>query len=96
MSDSPKALEIRHDERNQAFMVVVDGQTCVVDYQLRDHVMTITHTGVPQAVGGRGIAGLLTRFAVDTAKEKGWKVIPACSYAERWFERNKDYAPLLA
>lgn len=96
MSEQAKALEITHDEANQVFLAMVDGHRCVVDYQLRGNTMVITHTGVPPAVGGRGIAAALTRFAVLAAQAKGWKVEPACSYADTWFKRNTEYASLLA
>lgn len=78
------------------FETTVDGVLCVLEYGLRDGVMTITHTGVPEAVGGRGIAAALTRFALDTARAEGWRVVPACSYASAWFARHAEYADLLA
>jgi predicted GNAT family acetyltransferase len=96
MSDVAKPLEIVHDSKAQEFSVEVEGHHCEVDYQFDGKVMTITHTGVPQAVGGRGIANLLTRFAVQAAEAEGWKVRPACEYAETWFKRNPEYAHLLA
>lgn len=96
MSDVAKPLEIIHDEKNHVFRVVVDGHDCEVEYRLDGHTMTITHTGVPSPVGGRGVAALLTRFAVQVAEAKRWKVVPACSYAATWFERNPEYAHLLA
>ncbi|NID14895.1 GNAT family N-acetyltransferase [Luteibacter yeojuensis] len=96
MSDIAKPLEILHDRAKQEFWVVVDGHHCEVDYHLEGKVMVITHTGVPDPVGGRGIANLLTRFAVQVARAEGWKVRPACSYAEQWFKRNPEYADLLA
>jgi len=95
MSDTAKPLEITHDSANQVFQAVVDGYTSEVEYRLNGNVMTITHTGVPSPVGGRGIAALLTKFAVQTAEAKGWKIVPACSYAETWFKRNPEYNHLL-
>jgi predicted GNAT family acetyltransferase len=47
-------------------------------------------------VGGRGIASLLTTRAVKCAESKGWKVEPACAYADTWFKRNTEYKHLLA
>lgn len=96
MSDEATPLEITHDGRNQVFQTVVDGHRCDLTYTLSGDVMTITHTGVPQPVGGRGIANLLTRFAVQVADGSGWKVRPQCSYAVAWFKRNPEYAHLLA
>ncbi|TCV93222.1 hypothetical protein EC912_10582 [Luteibacter rhizovicinus] len=92
---SAQPLEIVHDTANQAFKATVEEQVSVLEYQLRDKIMTITHTGVPQALGGRGIASALTLFAAKTAEAAGWKIIPACSYASTWFRRHPEYDKLL-
>lgn len=96
MSDTAKPLEIRHDTANQLFVATVDGYDCELEYRLQGKIMSITHTGVPSPVGGRGIAALLTKFAVETAEKQHWKIDPACAYAEAWFKRNPEYAHLLA
>lgn len=96
MNDAATPLEIRHHEAMHRFTTMVDGHTCEIDYRLDGRTMTIVHTGVPEPVGGRGIAALLTRFAVGVAEARGWSVRPACSYARIWFERNPSYAHLLA
>lgn len=88
-------MDIRHDPGSRQFHVEVDGHTGVLDYDLREAVMTITHTGVPDAIGGRGIAAELTRTALDTARANGWKVIPACSYAAVFIRRHPEYGDLL-
>lgn len=87
---------IRHDRAAHRFQTEVEGVPCVLDYLLAAGVMTITHTGVPAEVGGRGIAAALVQTAMDTARSEGWKVVPACSYAAAWMQRHSDYADLLA
>ena len=67
---------------------------CELDYTLADHVMTITHTGVPAEVGGRGIASALVQAAMDAARAERWKVVPACSYASAWIKRHPEYQDL--
>ncbi|MVW73635.1 GNAT family N-acetyltransferase [Bordetella sp. 15P40C-2] len=89
-------LSIEHDEPNGRFETRVDGHACVLDYQLRDSTMIIQHTGVPGAVGGRGIAAQLTRYALDTARARGWRVLPLCSYAVAYIARHSDYQDLVA
>ncbi|AZY49866.1 GNAT family N-acetyltransferase [Bordetella avium] len=86
---------ITHRTEQARFELIVDGRACVLDYQLRDGVMAILHTGVPAEVGGRGIAGQLTEFALQTARERGWKVRPLCSYAAAFFKRRPEYNDLL-
>jgi uncharacterized protein len=90
------SYDIRHLAANHRFETTVDGFTCELDYSLRDNIMTITHTGVPSEVGGRGIAGELVRTAFEAARSAGWKVVPACSYAQVWIKRHPDYSALLA
>jgi predicted GNAT family acetyltransferase len=90
------SYDVRHLAAAHRFETEVDGYACELDYNLGNGVMTITHTGVPSEVGGRGIAGELVRAAFETARSEGWKVVPACSYARAWIERHPDYSALLA
>jgi predicted GNAT family acetyltransferase len=84
-------VHVEHDREGHRFHALVDGHRAVVDYRFADGVMTITHTGVPSAIEGRGVAAALTRAAVDTAKADGWKVHPRCEYAAAWLKRHKEY-----
>lgn len=89
-------MQFEHDQARRRFTTEVDGYTCEIDYRLEGKVMTITHTGVPEAVAGRGIAAGLTRFAFDHARAQGWKVVPACSYAIGFLKRFPEYEDLRA
>jgi hypothetical protein len=55
--------DINHETKHPRFSTSVDGHLCVLDYHLMNAVMTITHTGVPTALGGQGIAAALTKVA---------------------------------
>ena len=90
------AYDIRHDSAARRFTTTVDGSLCELDYTLHGNVMALTHTGVPAAVGGRGVAAELVRTALDTARAAGWKVVPACSYAAVWMQRHPEYDDLRA
>ena len=54
----------------------MDGERAVLDYTIAGDVMTITHTGVPQAIGGRGIAAELMRAALDSRAKGGMESHP--------------------
>jgi predicted GNAT family acetyltransferase len=87
---------VRHYPERRRFETTVEGQDCEIDYQLEGGVMTIDHTGVPAAVGGRGIAAELTRFALETARTNGWKVVPGCSYAAKYMREHPEFDDLRA
>ena len=89
-------VAVTHNESRHRFEATVDGQLCVCDYQLRGDVAWMTHTGVPPAVGGRGIAAELVRVALAWADAKGYRVEPSCSYVEVYMRRHPETQKLLA
>jgi uncharacterized protein len=87
---------VHHDEAAQRFVVDLDGHQGVLEYTLAQGVMRLVHTGVPAAIGGRGVAANLVRNALDFARARGYKVRPDCSYAEAWMQRHPEQQDLLA
>ncbi len=81
---------IEHNAATHRFTTVVEGQQAALDYTLSDGTMSITHTRVPEAIGGRGIAAELMRAALNAAQAAGWKVVPVCSYAVAYMRRHPD------
>lgn len=59
-------------------------------------IRDFNHTFVDDSLRGQGIAAKLVKAAAEKAREDGKKVRPSCSYAVKWFEKNPDYADLLA
>lgn len=90
----PASRAIRHNLERHRFECIEEGHTCVLDYTLRGKQMTITYTGVPAAVGGRGIAAELTQYALNTAQANGWMVHPVCSYAVAYIRKHPEYQSL--
>ena len=80
---------ISHDEDAQRFTTEVDGQHAELNYTLAGSVMSITHTRVPRAIGGRGIAAELMRAALQVARERGLSIDPACSYAAAYMRKQQ-------
>ena len=78
------------------FYAEVEGQRAVLNYRCKDGTMTILHTGVPPAIGGRGVAADLTRKALEFARSRQWKVRPLCSYAALFMRQHPEFADLLA
>lgn len=93
---APDSLTVDHLPERGRFQAIVDGMRCELDYFLTGTVMTITHTGVPPALEGRGIAAALVRTALAHAKAAGWKVRPLCSYARVYMQRHPETQALLA
>jgi len=89
-------MDVIDNTAAKRFQTTVDGSLCVLDYRVHGGVIALNHAGVPSQVGNRGIAGALTRFALDSARARGLKVEPNCSYVAAWIRRHPEYADLVA
>jgi predicted GNAT family acetyltransferase len=95
------AISLQHQEARKRFELTVDGQASVLDYSLHANdagtvVMSITHTHVPAALQGRGLAAQLMAAALAHARAQGWKVEPVCSYAVSYMNKHAGLADLRA
>lgn len=96
MPPDPASFSVSHDPVGQRFVVLLDGHQARLDYQRTDGSLDLTHTLVPDAIGGRGVAGQLVRAALEFARAQGLRVRPSCSYAETWMRRHPEYDDLRA
>lgn len=68
-----------------------------LEWETREEGIHIaTHTIVPKAIGGRGVAGELVKRLVADAREQGFKIVPQCWYVAKKFDQNPDWADLRA
>ncbi len=52
--------------------------------------LVLVHTGVPDELGGHGIAGRLVEAALERAEREHLIVVPWCPYARRWLSEHED------
>ena len=90
MNKKTNKLEVIHLQERDRFEIHIEGKIAELDYRLRDGVISFTHTGVPQELGGQGIGGHIVRAGLDYAREKGYKVIPICSFVDAYIRRHSN------
>ena len=81
---------INHDIAGHRFTTEVEGHTGELEYTVTGGVMSIMHTRVPPAIGGRGVAAQLMKAALQAAASNQWTVRPVCSYAVTYMKRHPD------
>ncbi len=88
--------EVVHNATHHRFEVTIEGATALSAYHLHGGVLDIHHTEVPDALGGRGLAGTLVAATLAWAREQGLKVHPTCSYAASYMAKRPETQDLLA
>jgi uncharacterized protein len=83
----PSELMVTRNSSVNSFEVTIEGHLAKVDYRMSGNRMIITHTEVPDALRGKGIAEQLVAFAVKYARKEGLEVVAECDYANRFLNR---------
>ncbi len=81
-------ITIRDNQAEQRYEAQIGAALASLTYARAGQRITLIHTGVPQALEGHGIAGKLTRFALDDARARGLEVIPECPYVIAYLRRH--------
>ena len=86
---------IAHDQDSHRFTVTEDGLTAELNYRMSGSEMIITHIGVPRPLEGRGIGSALAKAGLEYARQQEMTVVPICSFARSYIDRNPEYQSLV-
>lgn len=72
--------EIQHQPEQQRFVIELDGKECLLEYQRQGSAVDFTHTYVPFALRGRGLADELVVHGLAWARAEQLEISASC-----WF-----------
>lgn len=83
---------IEHKDNAQRYSLWQDGHEAYLTYQDRgDGTRIITHTIVPDQLGGQGLGKMLVKRAVEDAIDDGLKLASSCWFATGLIEKTPDW-----
>ena len=88
-------IEVKDNPASHRFEATVEGHTAFIDYKLRPGVMTVLHTEVPKQLEGRGIAGAMTRYALEHIVANKLTLVPLCPYMRAYLKKHPEYQYLV-
>ncbi|QXT38143.1 GNAT family N-acetyltransferase [Gymnodinialimonas ceratoperidinii] len=95
MSDD---IEITREEGETKgrYRAVVDGHEAELTYsRLGNASIIINHTGVPDALRGRGVGQALVQRSVEDARAEGRKIVPLCPFAKAQIAKRAEWQDVL-
>lgn len=85
----------QHEPDQQRFTLPTT-PVSVLDYTVSGGRVVFTHTGVPPAYQGQGLAARLVEAGLQWAQGQGLKIVPACSYVHVYIQRHPEWQNLVA
>lgn len=74
------------------YYTIVEGHEAEVTYsRASPQLIIVDHTGVPDALRGKGIGQGLAAHAVEAARADGWKIMPLCPFFRAQAMRHKEW-----
>jgi uncharacterized protein len=88
-------MAVRDNSAFHRFELETDGHAAYAYYQMAPGVITLTHTEVPPALGGRGVGSALVRGVLEEVRARGLKVVPKCPFVSAFMGRHPEFNDLL-
>ncbi|MCX7567650.1 GNAT family N-acetyltransferase [Sulfitobacter sp. F26169L] len=91
-------FEITREETESKgrYTAVVDGHEAEMTYSRAGaSTIIIDHTGVPDALRGRGVGKALVLRGVEDARAEGRKIVPLCPFAKAQIARHPEWQDVL-
>lgn len=82
---------VRHNGAQGRYELETEHGLAIAVYHRQDNRLVFSHTEVPPADEGRGIGSQLVRAALDDARKRGFKIVPACSFVVDFVRRHPEY-----
>ena len=89
-------VEVVHNAAQKRFEIQLGDQIAMVKYILGSSEIIFTHTEVPEAFEGQGVASKIAKVAVEYAKAQGLRIRPMCPYMSAYIQRHPEYHSITA
>jgi uncharacterized protein len=83
-------LNIDNNALASRFEAVGNGGLAILDYRIEGSTIFLLYVEVPASEQGRGIAGRLSRAALEFSRDRGLKVVPRCPVIAAYMRRHPE------
>jgi predicted GNAT family acetyltransferase len=81
-------VAVRNNTAASRFEITVGDQVAVLTYDRTGGDVKILHTEVPRALGGRGLATLLAKTALEWARAEHLSVVVLCPFVREYMRKH--------
>jgi predicted GNAT family acetyltransferase len=86
-----ETIDVVNNEAAHRFEARLGDDVAFTEYRLRDGVIILPHTVVPDAFAGRGVGGELAKAVLGYAREQGLEVVPTCPFIAGYITKHPEW-----
>lgn len=83
--------DVIDNQAGSRFELEVDGSMAIAEYRIVGDTIHFTHTETPELLQGKGVASKLIRGALTSAKQRGLKIVPRCSFVVHYIAKHPEF-----
>ncbi len=84
-------MNVRHNSAMSRYELATPHGLAIAVYRRQGDALVFIHTEVPPDDEGRGIGSRLVRAALYDARQRGLRIVPACSFVVDFVRRHPEY-----
>ncbi|GLQ15799.1 GNAT family N-acetyltransferase [Maritalea porphyrae] len=78
------------------YVAVVDGVEAELTYsRMSAHSIIADHTGVPEALKGKGVGKALVEYLIADARATDTKIVPLCPFVKAQYQRHPEWSDVI-
>ena len=79
------------------YLATFEGHTAEMTYSRASaKLIIIDHTGVPDALRGKGVGQALAAYAVEDARKGDWKIMPLCPFFKAQTQKHPEWSDVIS
>jgi predicted GNAT family acetyltransferase len=87
----PSDVQVQHNPEAGRFEIHLDGHLAFLRYERKGNQIIIEHTEVPEALGGRGLGGMLAKAALGWARaQDGAHLVVMCPFVREYMRKHPE------
>lgn len=84
-------IAIVNNEAAHRFEARLGDAVAFTEYRLRDGIIIVPHTEVPEEFEGHGVGSALAKAVLGFAREQGLEVVPTCPFIAAYITKHPEW-----
>ena len=88
-------VRLRDNPDKSRFEFDLEGQLGIVEYILAKVRIYLTHSEVPESLGGKGYGSLITKLTLEHVKASGLKLVSKCPFITSYIKKHAQWQEIV-